>query len=122
MVELYWITRLGPITTCLDVITALFIAIAIVGIPACFLARLDMYSEQRKEFDATAIKNVKKFMPIVILIVLLRLFIPTTKEALIIYGIGNTIEYIQSNDKAKELPDKVIDALTKYVDSIEKEE
>lgn len=122
MVELYWITRLGPITTCLDIITALFIAITIVGIPAYFIARLDMYSEDRKEFDATIIKNVKRFMPVVILIVLLRLFIPTAKEALIIYGIGNTIEYIQSNDKAKELPDKVVDALTRYVDSIEKEE
>lgn len=121
MLELYWITRLGPITACLDVITALFIAIAIIGIPVCLLTRLDMYSEeQRKKFDATAIKNIKKFMPIVILIILLRLFIPTTKEALAIYGVGSTIDYIKSNDKAKELPDKVVDALTRYIDSIEK--
>ena len=41
---------------------------------------------------------------------------------MVIYGLGGTIDYIKSNDKAKELPDKVVDALTRYVDHIEKEE
>lgn len=46
---------------------------------------------------------------------------PTEKEMCAIYGIGGTIDYIKSNDKAKQLPDKCIDALTRYVDSIENE-
>lgn len=31
-------------------------------------------------------------------------FTPTTKEMLLIYGVGGTIDYIKSNDTAKELP------------------
>ena len=46
---------------------------------------------------------------------------PSTKEMYAIYGLGGTIDYIKSNDKAKQLPDKCVDALTRYVDSIEKE-
>lgn len=48
-------------------------------------------------------------------------FLPDKQDLLEIYGIGGTIDYIKRNDKAKELPDKVVDALTRYVDSIEKE-
>ena len=31
-------------------------------------------------------------------------------------------DYIKNNDKAKKLPDKVVNALTRYIDHIEKEE
>ena len=38
-----------------------------------------------------------------------------------IYGLGGTIDYIKSNDRAKKLPDKVVNALTCYLDYVEKE-
>jgi hypothetical protein len=41
---------------------------------------------------------------------------------LLIYGLGTTVDYIKSNDKAKELPDKAVDALTRYIDTISKED
>ena len=34
-------------------------------------------------------------------------------DALLIYGVGCTIDYIKSNDKAKQLSDKCIKALDK---------
>ena len=37
--------------------------------------------------------------------------IPMKNDALLIYGVGCTIDYIKSNDKAKQLPDKCIKAL-----------
>ena len=49
-------------------------------------------------------------------------FTPSKKEVLLIYGLGSTIDYVKSSDKAKELPDKAVEALTRYIDSIEKEE
>ncbi len=49
-------------------------------------------------------------------------FIPNERDMLLIYGLGSTIDYIKSNDKAKQLPDKAVDALTRYIDSIKKEE
>ena len=33
-----------------------------------------------------------------------------------IYGIGGTIDYIKSNDTAKQIPDKCINALDKFID------
>ena len=54
--------------------------------------------------------------------VLMNIFIPTTNEALLIYGVGGTIDYIKSNDTAKQLPDKCVKALDKYLDNLTKEE
>ena len=53
--------------------------------------------------------------------VFINFFIPTTNEALMIYGIGGTIDYIKSNETAKQLPDKYIKALDKWADNINEE-
>lgn len=49
-------------------------------------------------------------------------FVPTTNEALLIYGVGGMIDYIKSNDTAKQLPNKCVKALDKYLDNLTKEE
>ena len=54
--------------------------------------------------------------------VTINLITPTTEEVYLIYGVGSTIDYIQDNPKAKQLPDKCIDALSRWVDNINKEE
>ena len=56
-----------------------------------------------------------------IFLLIAQAFVPTTKQALIIYGVGGTIDYIKSNDTAKQLPDKAIIALDKYLESINEE-
>lgn len=43
---------------------------------------------------------------------------PTKKDLLLIYGLGPTVDYIQDNEKVKELPDKCVEALSKWVDSL----
>jgi hypothetical protein len=50
------------------------------------------------------------------------IFIPDTKQALIIYGVGGTIDYVKDNDKCKQIPNKVIDALDKYLEYLNKED
>ena len=47
---------------------------------------------------------------------------PSTKEAFVIYGVRETIEYLKDNETAKELPDKCIEALDKFVDEYMNEE
>ena len=42
--------------------------------------------------------------------------VPSESKLYVIYGIGNTIDYIRTNDKAKQLPDKAIDCIYKYLD------
>lgn len=112
MVEtLYWITRL-------DGLHNLFIASSVVtGIIMCIT--LIVWLED--EYGETVKKIMKCGIPMLLFSILGLIFVPTTKEALMIYGVGNTIEYLQGNEKAKELPDKCIEALNTWVDSLNKE-
>lgn len=55
-------------------------------------------------------------LPLTIISTLLFIFTPSTKQMYMIYGVGGTIEYIKSNDTAKQLPDKCIKALDKLVE------
>ena len=43
---------------------------------------------------------------------------PTTDEIYFIYGAGTIVDYCKENSKVKEIPDKAIDALNRYIDSI----
>ena len=115
MTELYWITRLDYVQSCLIVfliLTGIVITIATV-----------CYCDDDAFADATpkARKILKWTVPSFAIALSVLCFIPSTKEAMLIYGVGGTIDYIKSNDKAKQLPDKCVDALTRYIDSIEKE-
>ena len=49
------------------------------------------------------------------------IFIPSQTEMYTIIGIGGTIEYLQGNEKARQLPDKAIDALNHYLDTIKED-
>ena len=63
-----------------------------------------------------------KFFIIGLLGILGVVFIPDTKEAYVIYGVGNTIDYLKNNETAKQLPDKAIQALDKWADKFLTEE
>lgn len=122
MTEFYWITRLDAITITLGTILILCFLFGIVGIIAYFVFRTDAYADKAVErVNKTAYKIVKVYVPIIIVVTLLRVFIPTTKEALVIYGVGSTIDYLKSNDKAKQLPDKVVDAIDAYLESLKED-
>lgn len=123
MSELYWITRLDLITnTLVIIISSLVIVGAIAGI-FYFNARDDAYNkEEVKKLNDYFVKFLKVYITVFIVSALLRIFIPTTKEALAIYGIGGTFDYIQQNDTAKHLPDKLINALDAYLDNLNKED
>lgn len=73
------------------------------------------------EDDKESLPVIKKLLkistPILVVCLLIKIFVPTTKEALLIYGVGGTIDYVKSNPTAKQLPDKCVNALDKWVDS-----
>lgn len=128
MNELYWITRFDAISTLL-IITMVFgwVAVAIFSISyyinngQAIFEESRNYSESRvKEYRGyanTCIKGLKYSIPLTVLNTLLMVFTPTTKEALLIYGVGSTIDYLQANPTAKQLPDKCINALDRWVDT-----
>jgi hypothetical protein len=120
MEEIYWITRLDGINVLLNVMTVLGIVFTVISIGGYIITKNDDHVDDCwKKFW---IKLFKYCFPTTIIITLLFIFTPTTKEALMIWGVGGTIDYVKSNDTAKQLPDKCIEALDKWVDSLNEQE
>lgn len=130
MNEIYWITRLDYITAFLSLIAVLG---AITTIVLFFIGLLkrsyaDIYpegSQTWKRYINTSeicFYFAKRCVIVFFVSVFMNIFIPTTNEALLIYGVGGTIDYIKSNSTAKQLPDKCVKALDKYLDNLTKEE
>lgn len=115
MTELYWITRLDSI--CVVLFFTVFISLGcLVG---ALIIKYSGYStnEARKR----AKKWIKYSLAILILSVIAKVFTPSTKDAYIIYGVGNTIDYLKSSKEAKKLPDNALKALNSYLESIKEE-
>lgn len=111
MSEIYWITRL-------DTIQGFCIAFLAIGIAFIFITIMRVVTST----DSTepSITNKFKWIGIILTIIFapLTMFVPTSRDAMLIFGIGTTIDYIQSNETAKQLPDKCIEALDTWVESL----
>lgn len=120
MESLYWIITIGHLSTLFTVFCIIF------GIlfGEWIIKLLEDQNDQpdAKELHKSDKKWVKIFAIIAIISALGIVFVPNQKELFAIYGIGGTIDYIKSNDTAKQLPDKCINTLDKWVDSYVKEE
>lgn len=111
MNEIYWITRLDALHV-FFVIILLLLATALILDICWFVINVD------EEKDI--IKKAKTWTKIIsislVAFILAVIFVPTTSEALLIYGVGGAVDYIKSDKVAKRLPDKCIKALDKYLD------
>ena len=119
MVEIYWLQVIGNISSLCGIVL-LFTIVALVILTIGYFT-FEVYDEDDRAKQIAIIKWLRRSAIGIAISVVGLVFIPSNKELMAIYGIGGTIDYIKSNDKAKQLPDKCIDALTRYVDSIEKE-
>ena len=136
MNEIYWITRLGALNFLFNaIIFASLVAIIILAMEL-FAIKKTPDNEDDKNLELQVVTGkvhnenmyynfvkkqfIRAFIVFVVSIVC-NVFIPTKNEALMIYGIGGTIDYIKSNDTAKQLPDKCIKALDKWADNINEE-
>lgn len=129
MNELYWITRLDAICNFLTAVAVVSFLISVVTGFLAVCSKRETYSCKKdsehwnycmKEFKML-LNYSKRFIFVTIIAGLINFFIPTTNEALMIYGVGGTIDYIKSNETAKQLPDKCIKALDKWVDNLNEE-
>lgn len=122
MNEIYWITRFGSLhclgITMFWVSLILFCVFWLISIMTDDWTGEDCCDEKQKH----KLRRSANYSVITLLIgLLLWVFVPTQKEALLIYGVGGTIDYIKQNPTARKLPDKCIKALDKWVDSWNKE-
>lgn len=111
MNELYWLTRLEYIQN------FLVIVMSASGIATFISFTLWILSEYEEEIRVTLLWLRCAFTTLVISS-LIFVFVPTTKEAVLIWGVGSTIDYLQENETAKQLPDKCINALNDWVESL----
>lgn len=130
MNELYWITRLTCICnflTAVAVVSFLISAFTVVFV-VCNRIEANNYEKGGENWNyymqrfKMFLSYFKRFIFVAIVACFINLFIPTTNEALMIYGVGGTIDYVKSNETAKQLPDKYIKTLDKWVENLTKEE
>ena len=131
MIEIYWITRLDMINGWLvsfSIISGIALLISLIAIPINYGSFLSSSWESNRQSAKAAFKvfkHIKKYSLMVFCVALpLSVLTPTKNEALLIFGVGGTIDYIKNNEVVKQLPDKCVDALDAWVESlnIEKKE
>lgn len=125
MNEIYWITRLDLISGWLigfSVISAIVTFIAIV----CYISSRSDYESYCRDADKRwtefGSKLFKISLPCFFFFVASSILTPTTNEAMLIYGVGTTIDYVKQNNTLQQIPDKCINALDAWVDSLTKNE
>lgn len=113
MSEIYWITRLDAANGLLEAFIAISALLGVVFTILYFVGRIE-------EWEGVSVfkRILKASIPTFIISFLLFVFTPTKEDMFLIYGVGGTIDYVKQNDKAKQLPDKCINALDAWVDSL----
>lgn len=120
MNELYWIGRCAAVNEIAGaVIAVVLFVLAIIGV-VIFVGFLADVSQD--ENLPTAWKWIKRLTVIGSVATLFYVFVPSQKEMYLILGIGGTIDYLQSNEKAGQIPDKCLDAIDAWVDALVEDE
>lgn len=119
MAEMYWFTRLDAIN--ITIVAVLIFSTVVAAFYFMVYVSCD-WKIDKDNFTEGNLKTLKVFTAIAVLSSALNVFVPTKKDMLMIYGIGGTIDYIKSNDTAKSMPNKCIEALDKLLDEYIDEE
>lgn len=121
MEEIYWITRLDSLCAWMCTLMVFAIIVSVVFIIVNCICRSWQEIGDPEDVNTVWTKLSGKFLkwtiPLAIFLGLALSFTPNTKEAMLIYGVGGTIDYLKENPTAQKLPDKVLEALDGWVDS-----
>lgn len=106
--------------TCVCGVLSVFLGI---GLIISFIletsAKMDMGRSYgvHTESDYLGFKKLRKLLlGLFIPFIMITTFVPSSKQMVQILSVGYTIDYVQGNDKLKELPDKMVDCLDKFID------
>lgn len=116
MSEIYWISRLDYICNLFIVLSIIFGTIVVIG------GFILVVSDRLDNDYPTILKIVKRSILILGFSLLGVIFLPNTKQAYMIWGLGGTIDYIKSNETVQKLPDKTIQCLDKFLNKYLNEE
>lgn len=111
MLEFYLMTIAGNLTTIACIL--FFISLLALIVLTSIYCTCNKYDEEEKK---TIVSVIKKVFICLVLSCIFSIFVPSSDQLVKIYGIGGTIDYIKSNETAKQLPDKCIKALDLYIE------
>ena len=120
MNEIYWLTRLDDVKLLIGFVIGFTVVALVMGLGAMMFNFDGHYDDDKRMYNTG--KKITIISSIILFVFSIgTCFIPNTNEAYMIYGLGGTIDYIKSNEVAKQLPDKCIIALDKYLEEANKE-
>jgi len=108
--------------TMLDNLEFISIILTLLGLFGTIILTITMVDDQYAQKDIRVIKLRKLSIILFSIFAPIALFVPNSKQAAMIFAVGTTIEYVQNNEKIKELPDKAVLCLDKFIDEYLKEE
>lgn len=110
--SIYWFYVIGNLSTCVCILFWLsLIPLSVLG---CLLLLYDYCGEEeREDRHKKWCKGVAIFSSIMLIA---SIFAISSESLMKMYVVDNTVEYIGNNDKARELPDKVIECCNKLLD------
>lgn len=116
----------------LDSIVKLFIAVGVLSAIVWAITAIlsivgevsikDSYTDWTEENLALTKKIRNTMLKICIPFLTLGVFLPNSKQAALIFSVGQTIDYVRGNEKLKELPDKTVLCLDKFISEYLEEE
>lgn len=123
MQKLYWISTLGHIQTASVGILILTISLFVIFVIWYIVGYDSTYNSK----ENAQVKQAKKFLVssfiVGVITVIPIIFIPSSQELYVIYGLGGTIDWINEHPDAQQLPEKTVQVLNKMADDyINKEE
>ena len=113
MIEIYWIEMLDGINFLLILTGVMILIVAAIMIATSFGG--EDY-DKKYEDDLSLRKSGIKMLFLSLILFIICALIPNTRQAYRIYGISATINYLKDNEEAKQLPDKGIKVVNKWVD------
>lgn len=127
MSELYWIMVLDNVcyVSCIVMIVGGLIAVGAWIVSFILWGDADG-EEDETDSDWRSYKKAKgiasKSFTACIIATFIAMFTPSKEQMYLIVGVGTAIDYVQENESVKQLPNKCVDALNRWVDSLNKEE
>lgn len=119
MKELYFLTVLDGLEWFLTVASVILGIVAAIVLIFYILWKSDSYRDEEHPFLKSWFIGLSVSCA---LLCLLNVFIPNTKQASFIYGVGTVVDYVQNNKDLQQLPDKCVQALDMWVDTFIEEQ
>lgn len=117
MKTIYWIQRLNTISTISMVILSIAALAFIFLFITAMVYRCDGLDYENEKNTYKMLKKLTKLSGAIALFFIIPVtFIPTKSDMYEIYGVGGTLDYIRKNETVKELPDKTVKMLDKWLD------